>query len=114
MKIQPPTNDGSCTYFKIYKKSGNEEILVLSAFIAQGQNITVTMPAGDYIFKAAYGTGEWYGEKEMFGSKGTYQRLKSSDTSDIFSVSSGSYTLTLRASTGSGNVGTKSESRDNF
>lgn len=114
LKIQPPTNDGSCTYFKIYKKSGNEEILVLSAFIAQGQNITVTMPAGDYIFKAAYGTGDWYGEKEMFGSKGTYQRLKSSETSDIFSVSSGSYTLTLRASTGSGNVGTKSESRDNF
>ena len=114
LKIQPPTNDGSCTFFKIYKKSGSEEILVLSAFIAQGQNITVKMPAGDYIFKAAYGMGDWYGEKEMFGSKGTYQRLKSSDTSDIFTVSGGSYTLTLRASTGTGNVGTKSENRDNF
>lgn len=114
LKIQPPTDDGSCTYFKIYAVSGSNELLVSSAFINAGGNTTVRLPAGSYIFKAAYGYGDWYGEKEMFGPQGTYQRLKSSDTSEIFQLDrNGSYVLTLRAAT-DGNVGTRSESRDDF
>ena len=71
------------------------------------------MPAGKYILKVAYGYGDWFGEKEMFGSKGTYQRLQSSDTSDIFEIGNGDYELTLRSSS-NGNVGTKDEDRSGF
>lgn len=113
LKIIPPKDDGSYTYFKIYIKKGNEEILVSSSFISAGGTITIRMPAGNYILKVAYGYGDWFGEKEMFGSKGTYQRLQSSDTSDIFAIGSGDYELTLRAAS-NGNVGTKTEDRSGF
>ncbi|MCR5530307.1 MAG: SRPBCC family protein [Lachnospiraceae bacterium] len=113
LKIIPPKDDGSYTYFKIYIKKGNEEILVSSCFISTGGTITVRMPAGKYILKVAYGYGDWFGEKEMFGSKGTYQRLQSSDTSDIFEIGNGDYELTLRSSS-NGNVGTKDEDRSGF
>ena len=114
MKIQPP-DDGTCTYFKIYAQSGGDEVLVLSVFINKGANIKVYLPAGNYIFKAASGSGDWYGEKEMFGSSGTYSRLTSSETSYIFTLQSNNdYTLTLRTETGNGNVGSESENYTTF
>ena len=114
LKIQPPS-DGTCTYFKIYAQSGGSEVLVLSAFINKNSNVKVYLPAGSYIFKAASGSGDWYGEKEMFGSKGTYSRLTSSSTSDIFTLKSNNdYTLTLRTETGNGNVGSQTENMNSF
>lgn len=114
LQIKPPTGDGSYTYFKIYAVSGADEILVSSVFINAGGNATVRLPAGTYVFKQAYGTGDWYGEQEMLGPKGTYQRLKSSSSSDQFTLErNGSYVLTLRAAS-DGNVGTRNESRDDF
>jgi len=114
LKINPNTNDGSCTYFKIYTVSGAEEILVSCVFINSGATATVHLPAGTYILKTATSSGNWYGEKEMFGSNGVYQRLQSSDSSDRFTLERyGDYVLTLSNAT-NGNVGSQRENRDNF
>lgn len=114
LKINPNSNDGSCTYFKIYAVSGSDEILVSCVFINSGATATVKLPAGTYVLKTANSTGAWYGEKEMFGSNGVYQRLKSSDTSDHFTLERyGDYILTLR-NADKGNVGSQREDRDDF
>ena len=50
----------------------------------------------------------------MFGSNGVYQRLKSSDTSDLFNLERyGDYVLTLRT-TANGNVGSERENMSTF
>ena len=114
LKINPNTNDGSCTYFKIYAASGSEEILVSCVFINSGATATVRLPAGDYVLKTANSSGNWYGEKEMFGSDGVYQRLQSSNTSDRFTLERyGDYVLTLSNAT-DGNVGSQRENRGDF
>ena len=114
LKIQPPTNDGNYNYIKLYVVKNGEEILVSTVFIQKGGNYTVKLPAGDYVIKVAYGDGEWYGEKEMFGSNAVYERLQSTESSDKFTLkANNSYILTLRSAK-DGNVRTKSESRKDF
>jgi len=114
LEIDPNTNDGSCTYFKIYAVSGSQETLVSCVFIRSGATVTVNLPAGTYIFKTANSTGNWYGEKEMFGSEGSYQRLQSSDNSDRFTLErGGDYLLTLSGAD-NGNVGSERENMDTF
>ena len=114
LKIMPPTNDGNYNYVKLYIVSGNEEILVRSIFIQKGGNCTVKIPAGKYVIKVAYGSGTWYGEKEMFGSAAVYERLKSTETSEIFALNNNyTYTLKLRTEQ-NGNVRTSNENRDKF
>ena len=114
LKIQPPTGDGNVNYIKLYIVSGGQEILVSTIFIEKGRNYTVKIPSGNYVIKVAYGSGSWYGEKEMFGSNATYERLQSTETSDVFTMQPNySYTLTLRSAQ-SGNVRTKNEKRDDF
>ncbi len=112
LQINPNSNDGSCTYFKIYAVSGGSEVLVSCVFIHSGKTVTVRFPAGTYVFKAANSFGDWYGDKEMFGSNGTYSRL-TSDDGDRFSLSRGSYVLTL-SNASNGNVGSNSENRNTF
>ena len=114
LKIQPPTNDGNYNYIKLYVVKNGEEILVSTVFIQKGGNYTVKLPAGDYVIKVAYGDGEWYGEKEMFGSNAVYERLQSTESSDKFTLkANNSYILTLRSAK-DGNVRTKSENRKDF
>jgi len=113
LTIKPPS-DGSATYFKVYDQSG--ETLISVVFINSGDQAIIYLPAGSYIFKAAYGYGNWFGEDDMFGDEGVYQRLKSSATSSIFQLERGyDYTLTLRsASTTDGNVTMADEDADTF
>ena len=113
-KIDPKSDGDVSTYFKIYAVSGSNETLVSSVFINGGDTASVKLPAGVYVLKTASSTGAWYGEKEMFGSNGVYQRLKSSDTSDLFNLERyGDYVLTLRT-TANGNVGSERENMSTF
>ena len=102
------------TYFKIYLVSGSKEILVSCVFLNGGTPVTVSLPAGSYVLKTATGKGSWYGEKEMFGDSGSYQRLLYNSGSDTFPLEkNGEYTLTLNVSS-DGNVGSKKESMASF
>ena len=103
-----------CMYFKFYLVSGSKEILVSTAFVYGGSPVTVSLPAGTYIMKTATGTGSWYGEKEMFGDSGTYQRLLYNSKSDRFTLQkNGEYVLTMNAKA-NGNVGSKKENPSSF
>lgn len=114
LKIDPNTGNGTNTYFKIYIVNGSEETLVSSVFIKSGSTATVKLPAGTYILKIATGKGEWYGEKEMFGPNGVYQRLKNGSSSDRFTLERrGDYVLTMNVST-NGNVGSQKENMSTF
>ena len=113
LTISPP-DDGTSTYFKIYL-ADDEDVLVCSVFISAGDDYTVSLPGGSYIFKSAYSEGDWWGEKEMFGdgSGAHYQRLRNGST-DVFELEyNNAYTLTLRSAT-NGNVGNRSEDPDDF
>ncbi len=113
LTVKPPS-DGSATYFKIY--NADESALVSAAFINSGDKVKIKLPAGDYIFKASYSYGAWFGEDEMFGDDGVYQRLRSSGSSDVFTLKKNYvYTLTLRTADTSGDsVATDNESRAKF
>ena len=114
LKIDPNTSNGTNTYFKIYIVSGSEEILVSSVFIKSGSTASVKLPAGTYILKIASSKGEWYGEKEMFGPNGVYQRLKNGSSSDRFALDrGGDYILTMNVSS-NGNVGSQKENMSTF
>ena len=114
LTIDPNTRDGICTYFKIYSISGSEETLVSCVFIRTGATATVKLPAGTYILKTASSSGNWYGEKEMFGPTGSYQRLKASGSSDRFELERyGDYVLTMNTSV-NGNVGSQKENMATF
>ncbi len=112
--IKPPANDGSSTYFKIYDQDGTTLVSVI--FINKGDSVKVKLPPGSYIFKSAFGFGNWFGENEMFGEEGVYQRLKSSGTSEIFKLNKNyDYTLTLRTGNTSGDpVATEKENKNTF
>ena len=112
LKIIPPS-DGTNNYIKIYIVDGGQQKLVSSMFIRSGGTFTVKMPAGTYIFKVAYSSGDWFGETDMFGDNGTYQRLKING-SDSFNLTKGSWELKLRQQTGNGNVETAKENRGTF
>ena len=114
LKIDPNTGNGTNTFFKIYIVNGSEEVLVSSVFIKSGSAATVKLPAGTYILKIASSKGEWYGEKEMFGPNGTYQRLKNGSSSDRFTLERrGDYVLTMNVSA-NGNVGSQKENMSTF
>ena len=111
-QIRTP-NDGIYTYMKIYAKQGDREELVSCIFIHPGKSVSIYLPAGKYIYKVAYGSGDWYGEKEMFGDEGDYQRVGGS--SFVFErekLKNQYYELKLRVS--KGNTGSAKEKRDGF
>lgn len=112
LAIKPPS-DGTDNYLKLYILEDGKETLVLSAYFRSGEKITVKMPEGTYRIKVAYSDGDWFGETDMFGDKGVYQRLKI-DGADSFKLTKGSWELTLRQNVQNGNVGTSSENRNNF
>ena len=115
LEIDPNTDDGSYTYFKIYSVSGGTETLISCVFIRSGDTATVSLPGGTYILKTAYGFGDWFGEKEMFGTEGSYSRLLSSDSGgDQFVLDDNmDYILTLTHAE-NGNVGSDAETMDTF
>lgn len=104
----------SAVFFKIYKVSNGNEVHVSSVFLRAGSNATVNLPSGTYVFKAAYGSGNWYGSKEMFGDDGTYQKLNNIGGASTFTLQGGyGYELTLEGAS-NGNVGSTHESRSSF
>ena len=112
LEINPPS-DGSSTYAKIYTSGGD---LVVCLFMNPGDTASVNLPAGDYCIRVAYGDGDWYGEKDMFGDDGVYQQLLMSDTSENFTFEYDyDYTLTLQTTDRSGvSVANKNVDRDSF
>lgn len=114
LTIKPPKDD-DCNYLKIYAvTSKGKEVLASCVFIRSGKNATVKLPAGTYVIKAAYSDGSWYGEKEMFGENGIYQRLLFNGGDDEIKLKKNyKYTLTLRTSK-NGNVGTTGENMNTF
>ncbi|MBQ6331465.1 MAG: zinc-ribbon domain-containing protein [Clostridia bacterium] len=112
LTITPPS-DGTNNYLKLYAMDNGKETLVACAFFRSGERVTLKIPAGSYRIKIAYSSGDWFGETDMFGDNGTYQRLKI-DGADTFKLTKGSWTLTLRQKVSNGNVGTTSENRNNF
>lgn len=108
-----PPNDGTNNYLKLYAIDNDRETLVACAFFRSGERVTLRIPAGSYRIKIAYSSGDWFGETDMFGDYGTYQRLKI-DGADTFKLTNGSWSLTLRQKVSNGNVGTASENRNNF
>lgn len=115
LEIDPNTNDGSYTYFKVYIVEGSSETLVSCVFIRSGETATINLPGGTFILKTASSYGDWYGQKQMFGDNATYSRLTSTDAgSDKFVLENNNdYILTLSHAE-SGNVGNESESMDTF
>ncbi len=112
LTITPPS-DGTNNYLKLYAMDNGKETLVACAFFRSGERVTLKIPAGSYRIKIAYSSGDWFGETDMFGDNGTYQRLKI-DGADTFKLTKGSWTLTLRQKVSNGNVETSSENRNNF
>ncbi|MBR0508264.1 MAG: zinc-ribbon domain-containing protein [Clostridia bacterium] len=112
LTIIPPKDD-TCTYFKIYAVKDGKETLISCAFIRSGEKVTVKMPEGTYLFKSAYSSGDWFGETDMFGDNGIYQRLKVNGA-DTCRLTKGKWELKLRQNVSDGNVETASENRNNF
>ena len=112
LKIMPP-KDGTNNYIKIYIVEGDSQKLVSGMFIRSGETLAVKPPVGTYIFKVAYSSGDWFGETDMFGDNGTYQRLKINN-GDSFTLTRGQWELKLRQQTGNGNVETAKENRGTF
>lgn len=98
--------EGNPTYIKLYRTSGE---LVRTLFICSGQSYTTYMPKGSYITKYASGKN-WYGEKEMFGDEGTYQKT---DTVLEFEASGKGYEITLKNVAG-GNLSSSPQKKDGF
>jgi tetratricopeptide (TPR) repeat protein len=115
LTIEPPEQDGSWNYMKIYAENGD---LVSRIAIGQGDKAKIWLPKGNYRIKAAYGYGDWFGETDLFGDDGYYYILQNgSDDNDIFTLKSNYiYTLTLRsATTNSGDsIDMETESREDF
>lgn len=109
LTIVPPGKQNN--YIKIYK--GND--LVSCVALANGQKATVSLPAGTYAIKDAYGTGPWFGDKDMFGSDGTYLELTNGSSKSFKLDANMIYTLTLRSGKGTGDsVGSQNVERGTF
>ena len=94
---------GKSVFVKIYDSDGDT---VGQVFLHSGSSSTVSMAAGSYTIKVAYGT-DWYGEKDLFGDDGIYYQLLNG-SSEQFGMENGyTYTLELLVST-DGNVGSES------
>lgn len=60
-------------YVRIYNSAGN--IVVSNIFIHPGKTVAVYLPDDTFLFKVAYGRGNWFGEEEMFGDDGIYKEM---------------------------------------
>ena len=109
LTIVPPGKQNN--YIKIYK--GKD--LVSCVALGGGQKATVSLPAGTYAIKDAYGTGAWFGDKDMFGSEGTYLELTNGSSKSFKLDANMIYTLTLRSGKASGDaVGSENVERGTF
>lgn len=111
LNIVPPSEDGSRNYIKIYTA---DDVLVSCVAIGAGSQGRVSLPAGTYRIKNAYGYGDWFGEKDLFGDEGYYLVLKNnSNATQLFEMESGyEYTLNLRTGRKGGDpVGSEKEDR---
>ena len=70
--LQIKTNSGSHYWVKIVNAYDEREELV-SYFIRGGETLDVTLPAGSYVVKYAYGD-TWYGEEYLFGENTGYSK----------------------------------------
>lgn len=94
LTIIPPQEDGNRNYIKIYAE---DETLVCTIAIDLGKKATVHLPQGNYLIKTAYGSGSWFGEKDMFGDEGTYLTMTSVGEETYFDLEKGyDYTISLR------------------
>ena len=98
-------------YVKMYKTSDPDEYAA-SVFIRAGNSATVKVAPGNYNIKVGYGA-KWYGTDDLFGPNADYVRLTMDGSSEVFSLSSGTYELKLLAST-TGNVGSNSTDLEDF
>ncbi|NLL91635.1 MAG: hypothetical protein GX222_04350 [Ruminococcaceae bacterium] len=114
LKISP-YNDGNRNYLKIYTDT---DVLVCCVAIEVGDTARISLPAGNYKIKRAFGTGEWFGETDMFGDEGTYFLMINSneDTEYFYLEYGGDYILTIGApGYVPGNpVGEENEDRNTF
>lgn len=111
LNIVPPSEDGSRNYIKIYTA---DDVLVSCVAIGAGSQGRVSLPAGAYRIKNAYGYGDWFGEKDLFGDEGYYLVLRNdSNATQLFEMESGyEYTLNLRTGKKGGDpVGSDKEDR---
>lgn len=100
------TGAGNPTYIKIYTVGGQ---LVKTLFIRAGDSVHTNLGQGSYVVKYASGD-TWYGEEEMFGDTGVYQKA---DTVLEYSESGVGYELTLENVVG-GNLGSVGQNKDSF
>ena len=109
LTIVPPGKQNN--YIKIYK----DKDLVSCVALANGNKATVYLPAGTYAIKDAYSSGPWFGEKDMFGSDGTYLELTNGNSKSFKLESNMIYTLTLRSGNAQGDaVGSENVERGTF
>jgi hypothetical protein len=89
-----PYDDGSRNYLKIYTDT---DVLVCCVAIERGDTAYISLPEGNYKIKRAFGTGEWFGETDMFGDEGTYfVMINSNEDSEYFHLEyGGDYILTI-------------------
>ncbi|MCL1913727.1 MAG: hypothetical protein FWG10_07615 [Eubacteriaceae bacterium] len=97
-------------YFKVYKSDGT---LAHVLFVRPNSKATAKLPSGTYSINVARGA-YWFGEEEMFGSKGVYQQLLFNNGNDsTFSIRS-NYDYTIKLGVTDGNVGTKAINPGSF
>lgn len=109
-----PPKDGDHYYVKIYAvNSRGKEVLASCLFIRSGKNLSIKLPAGTYEVKMAYSDGSWYGEKEMFGENGVYQRLLFSGNSESIKLKKNAK-LTIDIDAGKGYKSLRDETMGTF
>ncbi|MDR0500226.1 MAG: zinc-ribbon domain-containing protein [Coriobacteriales bacterium] len=97
------------SFIKIY--SGDTH--VASIFVNKGESITMDIAPGTYTFKEAWGD-LWFGDKEMFGKKGSYSVMTFNEGYETVDLESYyDYTISLYTSAG-GNVGSRKEDMGSF
>lgn len=107
------TNEGEGAHYIKFEKLKEADLsqdgqAVLTAYIGDGQNLTVYLPAGYYKLKYCSGK-QWYGEKRLFGPHGSYAVAdKVIDIENDYL-----YSLTLY-SVINGNMGSKPISQNKF
>ncbi len=105
------TNDNKDMYLKIYDEN-NE--LVESLYIRDGESATAYFQGGSFRMAVAYGeNGWWFGPEESFGTTGTYQRLLLNGVDEYYEFPSGA-SYTLRFDVDDGNVNRRSSDYGDF
>ena len=111
LRIRTNRPKEQATYIKVY----NGKLLVLGIFVPGTDEIAITLPKGNYTFKAGVGK-TWYGPKEAFGvsDDSFYQRLVFNGEGEIVVFNPGRrYTLTLGGAE-QNNITTRSENAETF